>query len=151
MWKNKEEFVAMYCTIHCKKGYFYYMLLLLLTVTFLSSPFLNLKYLELKNLISLWKVDRMIAASSPNSRMLYNTRAQDGWFSPTDPTAYTASSQFLSFVQLLFPSPCSVHHCACHLFSSQIAILQSVQFHHCSSLLIVQLTTVPAICAAYRL
>jgi hypothetical protein len=64
---------------------------------------------------------------------------------------YIASSQFLSFVQLLVPSPCSAHHCACHRLSSQIVILQSVQFHHCSSLLPVQLTTVPVIWSAHSL
>jgi hypothetical protein len=54
--ENKLEFVALILIELCDESssedsayYFYCMLLLLKTVTFLSSPFLNLKYLELKN------------------------------------------------------------------------------------------------------
>ncbi len=60
------------------------------------------------------------------------------------------NSAICSVSPLLVPNHCSAHHCACHLLSSQFVILQSVQFHHCSSLLSVQLTTVPAICSAHR-
>ncbi len=70
---------------------------------------------------------------------LYSLFSSPLWLQAAQLTA--CNSAVCSVSPLLVPTHCSAHHCASHLLSLQIVILQSVQSHHCSFL---------ALCSAHH-